>query len=77
MTLPTQPTLRPCLECGGQRVRMPGFELAIGKRGFIGIQLLSQLDAVVCLNCGYTSLYAGDLPAVQEEVRKQPQKYQF
>jgi hypothetical protein len=56
---PPQPT--PCPECGGQRViaaatqsmrvgRPPGFAL-----GWLGT---SPMWAVVCVNCGMTTLYA-------------------
>ncbi len=77
MSNPSQPTLRPCPECGGQRVRMPGFELSLGKRVMLGVQRFADLSGVVCLNCGHTSLYVDDLAAVRAEVQKNPQKYQF
>jgi hypothetical protein len=56
---------------------MPGFELSLGKPVMMGVQRFSDLNGVVCLACGYTSLYADDLEAVRKEVQKNPQKYQF
>lgn len=43
----------------------------------IGLQRFTDLNGVVCLACGYTSLYVDNLAEVQAEVQKSPQKYQF
>ena len=77
MMTPSQPTLRLCPECGGQRVGLPFFEGGLGKHGRWGTEFLGQVKALVCLNCEHTSLHAVNLAAVREEVQKQPQKYEF
>ncbi len=38
---------------------------------------MSSITALACLDCGYTALYALDLPKIQEEVRKHPDKFNF
>jgi hypothetical protein len=35
------------------------------------------LKALVCLACGYTMLYAEDLPRIHEAVRKHPGDFRY
>lgn len=74
------PTLPPCASCGGQRIG----NLEVISQQAVGIhpssrslwrRPLSSLSAVVCLNCGLTTLYAGDLAAIREEAQKKPEDF--
>ena len=38
---------------------------------------VTGLHALVCLACGYTMLYADDLPRIQEEMRKHPGDFRY
>ncbi|MFD7160941.1 hypothetical protein ACFV9C_40600 [Kribbella sp. NPDC059898] len=74
------PTLPPCVSCGGQQIG----NLEVISQQAVGIhpigrslwkRPMSSLSAVVCLNCGLTSLFAGQLDAIREEVQKKPQDF--
>ncbi|GER89092.1 hypothetical protein KDW_32540 [Dictyobacter vulcani] len=61
-----QPSLRPCPECGGERIQVkvvrPGivvFTLPKIKK-FISFPESTVLIPVVCKNCGYAAFYAAD-----------------
>ena len=59
------PEIKPCPECGGQRVKAIGSQYMIVLRSPEKKNILpstkgqSTLDALVCNQCGYTSLFAG------------------
>ncbi len=66
---PHDPSLRPCPECGGQRVQVSISTIAPGnliqvtqlKRKtslFSSKSNQSYLNALACINCGYTAIYA-------------------
>jgi hypothetical protein len=38
-------------------------------------QPLSTLSAVLCLRCGHTKLFAAELPKIQEEAEKHPERF--
>ncbi len=77
-SLPPASRIPPCPACGGQRAGMPcDADMGIARYFGGGIQKISSLQALVCLTCGHTTLYAGKLEALREELLKNPQKYQF
>lgn len=79
-----QPTLRPCPECGGRRVTgktAAHLHLRVGLN--TGPSSSSQLDTmpfvpvVVCLSCGYISLYAQQLSTLLAEIQKHPDNFRY
>ncbi len=57
-----RPTPKPCPECGGERVftkytkQYPNVEIKLTQPGLF--MNTSTIDALTCLTCGYTTLYA-------------------
>jgi predicted nucleic-acid-binding Zn-ribbon protein len=75
---PPQPTISPCPQCGGQRVGMgcaSGMHLM--RDGKFASTPVCELTAVVCMVCGYTALYAEDLPKIHQEVRMHPGDFTY
>lgn len=74
------PTMPPCENCGGQQVG----NLDVVSQQAVGIHPtgralwshpLSQLAAVVCLNCGLTKLFATALDAIRSEAQEKPKDF--
>ena len=73
-----QPSIAPCPQCGGQRVTMGCTrDTQLMREGKYMSSSVCGLKALVCLACGYTMLYAADLPRIQEEVRKHPGNFTY
>ena len=73
-----QPTIAPCPQCGGQRVGMGcASEMYLMRETKFGSYPLSEVQAIVCLTCGLTTLYAEDLPKIQQEVRMHPGDFKY
>ena len=78
MQQPSQPTIAPCPQCGGQRIGMAcSQEMQLMRKSKIGYYSISEVTALVCLACGYTMFYAQNLPKIQEEVRKHPEGFTY
>jgi hypothetical protein len=78
MQQPSQPTIPPCPQCGGQRIGMGcSRDMQLMREGKIGSYSTSGLKAFVCMRCGYTMFYAEDLPKIQEAVRKHPGDFTY
>jgi hypothetical protein len=75
---PSQPTIPPCPQCGGQRIgtECPQ-EMQLLRSTSFSLHSVSGLKALVCLACGYTMLYAENLPKIQEAVRKHPEGFKY
>jgi predicted nucleic-acid-binding Zn-ribbon protein len=70
-------SIPPCPACGGQRVGAPCYEGALGYTSKMGIRHVSPLTALVCTNCGQTTLYAANMEALREELRKHPEGFTY
>jgi len=57
----------PCPECGSQRVWSP-----IGPQTYLMPKLFSyiRLQALVCINCGHTTLYAEEPERLRQKLRR-------
>ena len=78
MQQPQQPSIAPCPQCGGQRVSMGcSSDMRLMKEGKYMSSSVCGLKALVCLACGYTMLYAENLPKIQEEVRNHPGDFRY
>ena len=65
---PQEPSLKPCPECGGERTRTKYNKQYLNSEiklvqphnayGFLMNLGSSTIDALTCLSCGYTTLYA-------------------
>jgi hypothetical protein len=66
----------PCSACGGQRVgniRLIGQVVGLQPAGkTIWTEPMSQINAVVCLNCGLTDIYAAGLDKIREAAQEHP-----
>ncbi len=74
------PRLPPCENCGGSQVG----NLEVVSSYHVGLHTvgrtmmwspLSSLNAVVCLSCGLTKLFAGNLGKLREEAQKHPERF--
>jgi hypothetical protein len=76
-----QVTIRPCLECGGQRVGVVvSEETGIGRstgKGKYAHAYVSGLRAVVCTVCGQVTYYAKDMELLQKNLREHPEGFTY
>lgn len=67
-----------CELCGGQQVGNLGVGGQVGIHPNGRVQWgppLSNLHAVLCLQCGYTKLFAAQLSKVQSEAKNHPERF--
>jgi predicted nucleic-acid-binding Zn-ribbon protein len=61
--LPIQPQLKPCPECGGERLQAecgPGMYLTRSQGKKLFNISMNALIAIVCTQCGYTVFYTAN-----------------
>jgi hypothetical protein len=71
------PRIPPCKDCGGPRVgnlNLIGQTVGLHPAGkTVTWQPMSQINAVVCLQCGLTEIYAGGLENIREATQEHPE----
>jgi hypothetical protein len=70
-----KPFPRPCPECEGTRIVTMVGEADLRRRVCEPSSYYSRLFAVVCLQCGHTTLFADDLKSLRQQLEKRPKDF--
>jgi len=70
-----KPFPRPCPECEGTRIVTTTGEADLRRQVYYPSSTYSKLFAVVCIQCGHTTLFADDLKSLRQQLEKHPKDF--
>jgi hypothetical protein len=70
-----KPFPRPCPECEGTRIVTTAGEADLRRLVSSPITSICRLFAVVCIQCGHTTLFADNLKSLRKQLEKHPKDF--